>query len=234
MKRTKIPLTLIGILLLNCLILNACGSSDETTTPSLQPETIQTNAVATFASGLTQTAIAFPTETPSPSPTATTTSAPSDTPQVSTTLAGEGQPTVSCYRLAFVSDVTIPDNTTMNPGEVFTKTWRVRNSGSCDWEIGFQFKLTYHEAMGAAALTLGKTVHPGEETDLSIMMTAPTEPGSHQGNWRMATSAGTFFGDEVYVLIVVSDSGTTTATPTETQNPETETPTTTQEETAES
>lgn len=207
------------------MLLGACGSSDDDTAPTTPPEQIQTMAVATFASGLTQTAIAFPTETPSPSPTVTSTPVFSNTPEASPALDGESQPTASCYRLAFVSDVSIPDNTTMNPGEIFTKTWRVRNSGSCDWEIGFQFKLTYGDSMDGAALTLSKAVSPGEETDLSIMMTAPNESGSHQGNWRMTTSAGAFFGDEVYVLIIVSDGGT--ATPTESEIPESDTPTST-------
>jgi len=227
LKKIALRCFLFGLLVLHMMLLNACGSSDEDTTPTTPPEQIQTMAVATFSSGLTQTAIAFPTDTPSPSPTITSTSVPSNTPDAASTQDGEIQPTASCFRLAFVSDVTIPDNTTMNPGEIFTKTWRVRNSGSCDWEIGFQFKLTYGDAMGAAALTLDKTIHPGEETDLSVMMTAPNESGNHQGNWRMTTSAGTFFGDEVYVLITVSDSGTATATTTKTQMAETGTPTST-------
>ena len=224
MKKT-IRSLLIGLFASNLMLLSACGSSNENTTPMTPPEQIQTMAVATFASGLTQTAIALPTETPSPSPTITSTLVPSNTVETAPTQDGESQPTVSCYRLAFVSDVTIPDNTTMAPGEIFTKTWRVQNSGSCAWEIGFNFKLTYGDSMDSAALTLSKGISPGEETDLSIVMTAPNDPGSHQGNWRMTTSNGTFFGDEVYVLIIVSDSGTATSTSTEI--PESDTPTST-------
>jgi hypothetical protein len=225
LKKDNIRRYLIGLLTLSSMLLSACGPSDDNTTPSMQPEQIQTMAVATFSSGLTQTAAAMPSDTPSPSPTATNTLGPTNTLQASPTQGGEALPTASCYRLAFVSDVTVPDNTTMSPGEIFTKTWRVRNSGSCNWEIGFKFKLTYGESMGGAALTLDKTVAPGEEIDLSIVMTAPSDPGSYQGNWRMTTTNGTFFGDEVYVLIIVGEGNT--ATPTGTQIPASETSTST-------
>lgn len=227
LKKDDIRRYLMGLLLLSSVLLNACGPSDDNATPTMQPKQIQTMAVATFSSGLTQTAAAMPTETPSPSPTATNTLGPTNTPQASPTQDGAGLPTASCYRLAFVSDVTVPDNTTMTPGEIFTKTWRVRNSGSCNWEIGFKFKLTYGESMGGAALTLDKVVNPGDEFDLSIVMTAPSDPGSYQGNWRMTTTNGTFFGDEVYVLIIVGEGNTTTPTSTGTQIPATETPTST-------
>ncbi len=227
MKKDTIQRPLIGLCFICSMLLNACSPGDENATPTLQPEQIQTVAVATFSSGLTQTALAMPTGTPSPSPTTTSTPVLTDTPKPSSTQDGASGPTATCYRMAFVSDVTIPDNTTMAPGEIFTKTWRVRNSGSCNWEIGFKFKLTYGESMGGAALTLDKTFRPGDESDLSIVMTAPTDPGSYQGNWRMTTTNGTFFGDEVYVLIVVGDGKTTTPTPTGTQLPASETPTST-------
>lgn len=179
----------------------------------------------------TQTAIAFvldktesaiettprniSTQTTTPSPYLTLTSSPVylDTSDPSSTQDGESLPTGSCYRLAFVADVTIPDNTTMAAGEIFTKTWRVRNSGSCAWDIGFKFKLTYGESMEGTELTLDKAISPGEETDLSIVMTAPDDPGTYQGNWRMTTSSGAFFGDEIYVLITVGEGEAATSTP---------------------
>jgi hypothetical protein len=118
--------------------------------------------------------------------------------------------------MAFVADVNIPDNTTMKPGQTFTKTWRVRNNGTCAWESGFKFNFIGNEAMGGATLTLDKAVNPGAETELSVAMTAPNASGSHRSNWRMATAAGANFGDEVYVVIVVSGNASTTSTATST------------------
>jgi hypothetical protein len=114
--------------------------------------------------------------------------------------------------MAFVSDVTIPDETTMNPGDQFTKTWRVRNNGSCRWEAGFKLVFLGGEAMGGSAVTLESAVNPGTVTELSVDLTAPTPAGTYRGNWIMTDFGGTYFGDEVYVLIVVSSSETSTPT----------------------
>jgi len=193
-------------------LLAACGSGGVETTPTPAVEQIETRAVATFAAGLTATAQALPTDTPTatetPTATATETQVETNTPAASASIT---IPTSSCYGLTFVSDVTIPDNTNMTPGQKFTKTWRVRNSGTCAWDSGFKFNFTGGEAMGGSSLTLESAVQPGKETNLSVELTAPDTAGTYRGNWRMTNAGGSYFGDEVYVLIVV---GTSTATPT--------------------
>ncbi len=204
------------------LLLGACSRSTEAT-PTLDPGLIETRAVATFSIGLTQTALAQPTATytltPSPSPTATS------TPTASATIAQVVLPTSSCYVLSFMTDVTIPDNTKLNPGEQFTKTWRVKNSGTCDWEEGFQVKNVSGNALSGKTYTLAKVIEPGEQVDISIAMTAPTIAGAYTGNWRMATDSGSFFGDSFYVLILVGDSPTSTATTSSATATPTPTPT---------
>lgn len=213
------------------ILLAACGGGNvPEATPTLSVEQIQTEAVGTFASDLTLTALAAPTDTPSPTPT--------DTPMPTSTggtpfggittpgaPAGGAATTSSCYGLTFVSDVTIDDNTQMDPGETFTKTWRVQNSGSCAWEAGFRFQLTGGNAMGATALSLPAAVASGATYDLSVPMTAPATTGTVRGNWRMSTATGQFFGDEVYVIIVVGSGGAPAATNTSAPAEATATPT---------
>lgn len=216
MKTTKRFYIFMALILLGSLLLGACGATDPEATPTLTVEEVQTLAVATFASGLTQTAIAMPTNTATPTltPTPTSTSTPMRTNTPGTPFApGVGiLPTTSCNSMAFVADVNIPDNTPMKPGQAFTKTWRVKNNGTCVWEAGFKFSFTGGDAMGGAALVLDKPVNPGAETELSVALVAPSTAGTIRGNWRMSTAAGTFFGDEVYLVIVVG--GGTVATST--------------------
>jgi hypothetical protein len=122
--------------------------------------------------------------------------------------------TASCYGLTFVSDVSIPDNTQMDPGETFTKTWKVQNNGSCAWDAGFKFQNTGGEAMGATAFTLPAAVAAGQTYDISMPMTAPNKTGTLRGNYRMSTAAGQYFGDEVFVVIVVGNASAPAATNT--------------------
>jgi hypothetical protein len=199
--------------LLAASLLSACGARGAQATPTVSAEQIQTEAVATFSAELTLAAIGLPTETPTVTetapPLATNTAAASPTQPPPPT---SGNAPAACLGLAFVSDVTIPDNTKLTPGEEFTKTWRVRNSGTCDWEAGFKFRFTGGESMGGSSVTLDKAVQPGKETDLSVALKAPTSAGSYRGNWRMTSKTGAYFGDEVYVLISVGSSTATATT----------------------
>ncbi|NUQ84787.1 MAG: hypothetical protein HUU11_08745 [Anaerolineales bacterium] len=217
----------IYLLLASALLLAACGGSDAEATPTLDPDAIQTQAVKTFSAVLTQTALAAPTDTPVPTLTASPTFA-AFTTSTAGTLPVVSQPTVaatsSCYQMRFVSDVTVPDNTQMAPGQAFTKTWKVRNTGSCAWDAGFKFAFTGGDAMNGVTYTLPSSVPANTEIDVSVAMVAPTnKTGAIRGNWRMPTAAGQFFGDEVYVIIVVGGAtltptrGAPTATPTNTQ-----------------
>jgi hypothetical protein len=215
MKKLNKLSILTAFILLGSLVLSACGASTPEPTPTISVEAIRTSAVATFSAGLTQTAIAMPTITPTNTPVPILTATPTKT-------SGAGIPTGTCYWLTMVKDVTIPDNTPMNPGQTFTKTWLVRNTGSCAWEAGFKLAFASGDAMGGTTFVLQKPVSPGAETELSIPMTAPNKDGT--GNWRMATTSGTFFGDYVWVIIIV---GGTTPTSTGTVTSDTPTPTNT-------
>jgi hypothetical protein len=208
------------LLTIGALVLSACGATAATEVPTMtavNPDAIRTEAVATFASDLTATALAAPTDTPSPSPTpqVTLSTAVTSTAGIgfgSTQPVTGGGTTGSCYGLSFVRDVSIPDNTPVTPGQTFTKTWEVRNSGSCAWDAGFKFAFTGGEQMGGTTYTLPSSVAAGALTQISVSMTAPNKTGTLRGNWRMSTASGQFFGDEVYVQVVIGGGAAATNT----------------------
>jgi len=221
MRKMKI---FIALTLLATLVLSACGGSDADATPTLSMEQIQTLAVMTYQAQLTQTALAMPTETFTPLPTETpitivTFASPGGTSSdaATSTPVGSGQSS-ACYGLTFVDDVTIPDGTQMTPGQSFTKTWKVLNSGSCAWEPGFVWNVVAGEAMGGVAVTLNQTVEPGRQFEFSVPMVAPTDKtGKLKGTWRLADANGNFFGEPPYVEIVIGNATPApTATPTAT------------------
>lgn len=218
----------LKILMLGALLLSACGATpaDLTPTVTINPDEIRTQAVGTFAADLTLTAFAAPTNTPAATvtPLATFTAGPTTAIGGVATTAPVAGATASCYGLSFVSDVTIPDNTPVSAGQAFTKTWKVKNAGSCAWDAGFKFAFVGGEQMGGAAYTLPSAVAAGAVTDISVAMTAPSKSGTLRGNWRMSTASGQFFGDEVYVQVVVG--GGTAATSTNTSTGSGQVPTT--------
>src|SRR5215213_2754172 len=148
-------------LALGALLIASCGSGNA---PDVTPTTL---AVSTFSAALTGTALVAPSNTPVATLTQSPTFQPLATntggiPPVGGALGTPGIPvsgaTASCYGLTFVSDVSIPDNTQMNPGKPFTKTWKVQNSGSCAWDAGFKFQNTGGDAMSATTFTLPASV----------------------------------------------------------------------------
>lgn len=203
------------LLIIGALLLSACGANEPPLTPTLaiSADQIRTQAVSTFSADLTATAFAAPTNTPVPTLTAAPTIAATSTGGIA---LGSTAPvaTASCYGLTFVSDVSIPDNTPVTAGQSFTKTWKVKNSGSCAWDAGFKFAFTGGDAMGGTTYTVPSAVAAGAVTDISVAMTAPNKTGTLRGNWRMSTANGQFFGDEVYVQVVIGGGGGATATNT--------------------
>ena len=212
MKHTDKKFLLAILTILGTLVFSACRASTLEETPSLSVEAVQTSAVSTFVAGLTEVALALPTNTPTNTPIEIATSTP--TRVTPTATESPRLPTVSCYGLIYISDVTIPDNTPMVPGQAFTKTWLVRNLGSCNWEAGFEFASTGGDAMSGTAFVLDSAVTPSEDIEISIDMTAPDGIGTVRGNWRMSTTTGTFFGEELFVIIDLGN-----ATPTHTPSP---------------
>ena len=133
-----------------------------------------------------------PTVTPEPPVTGTPpTATPSKTPPpVTQTVAPS-----SCDKVQFVADVNIPDGSVLQPGATFTKTWRLKNVGSCEWDTSYQLVFFSGEKMGAASSAkFPKNVAIGETVDISINMTAPTSAGSYRGYWMFKNKDGALFG----------------------------------------
>jgi hypothetical protein len=102
----------------------------------------------------------------------------------------------TCDWAQFVADVTIPDGTTYSAGATFTKTWRLKNIGSCTWSTNYSLAFVSGERMSDPAITvkMPKSVAPGGTVDLTINMTAPGAAGTYRGNWQLKNAGGALFG----------------------------------------
>ncbi len=114
---------------------------------------------------------------------------------------------------SYVADVTIPDNTPFAPGTAFTKTWRVRNSGTCAWEAGTVLVFSSGERMNGPDSVPAGAAAAGATIDVSVSLVAPGAPGTYRGYWQLQAPDGTRFGSPFYVQIVVPAPVTNTPTP---------------------
>ena len=174
--------------------------------PLLQPaQRDPVDAAATVQAIVTQTEYAMtqnaPTKTPI-QPTATPVP-PTNTP-VPTAIA-------YCDWAAFITDVTVPDGTQFAPGEVITKTWRLKNIGTCTWTPDYDIVYSSGAQMSGTNMQMPGYVAPGQTVDVAVTFTAPSAPGHYISYWMLRNASGKLFGtggwaDETfYVDIYVKD-----------------------------
>jgi hypothetical protein len=140
-----------------------------------------------------QTSQTFPT-LPIPTLPATNTSAPG-IPTVTPIPFRTNTPTARCDAAAYVRDITYPDGTTVGASSAFTKTWRLKNVGTCSWTTSYALVFFSGDAMnGPAAQALTGKVDPGQEVEISVNLVSPAKDGNYRGNWKLRNGSGTLFG----------------------------------------
>jgi hypothetical protein len=95
----------------------------------------------------------------------------------------------------FIQDITIPDQSYIEKGAQFTKTWRVQNSGESTWTTDYKLVFDHGERMGSPeSVPMPKVVNPGEVVDLSVDFIAPDTPGEYKSSWMLLNHRGKKFG----------------------------------------
>lgn len=196
--QSKIKFILSLIVLLGVLA-SACNMPQGQGSAAQQTAVVLTAVAETVAAGTSGgQGNGAVTDTPgSLGEPATDTPEPSLTPSPTNTQPASNTP-VPCNLARFVTDVTIPDGTKFEPGESFTKTWRLKNVGTCAWTSGYDIVFSGGDAMGAPAsvqITNG-TVPPGGSVDVSVDLEAPDDEGTYRGNWQLRDPSSVIFGIE--------------------------------------
>lgn len=205
-KKTRLS----NVLLILILFLSACNlpsdNQGEELSATAAAQTVEALLSATPANAtptFTATASGPATLTPIPSPVFTNTPAATATP--------------NCPLAQFVTDVTIPDGTVMNPGQTFNKKWRLKNIGACAWN-GYSLVFDSGESMNGPASKAIGAVNPGQEIDIDVDLKAPNTAGTYRGYWRLVTNsnvlvpiANGYQGRAFYVEIKVAAPTNTSA-----------------------
>jgi len=227
----KKQLTSLLIIILIMSILTACTGAE---TPTQDPNALMTSVVGTMVGAFfaTQTAmysppaplptatimvlpsstIIYPTATLPPTLTPTYlyfsptpgigTITPTGT--LSTATVDGGALAVGCNNLAFIRDVTIPAGTVIEKGQDFKKTWKVQNTGTCDWMYQYSLIPVGGDSLGGDITKIQKVVSVWDWSELSLQLEAPKKPGTYVSYWRLSNGQSEF-GATLTVSVVVAD-----------------------------
>ncbi|HET9906387.1 MAG TPA: NBR1-Ig-like domain-containing protein [Anaerolineales bacterium] len=172
---------LTGILL-TALFTSAC--SPATTPTPFRPPTAQAPLIEpTFIINPTQPIVVVQS---SPLPTIIPTTRPED----------------CSSNLTFVSDLTIPDNTSITYGSTIDKQWIVENSGSCHWGPNYRLRQIGGATLGAPEEVALYPARAGTQATIQILFTAPFTDGEYESAWQAVDPQGIAFGDPIFVRIV--------------------------------
>jgi hypothetical protein len=186
-KKILIPMVALAAIL-------ACSPfAASTPQPAATLNALYTAAAQTLEGMSTQAAVATQS---SPTPTL---SIPTASPIVLETFTQvpplSPVPASRCDAASFVSDVTYPDGSAVTLGGQFTKIWRLKNTGTCNWTSSYALVYVSGERFGApAAVTMPTNVGPGQTVDLSVNLTAPNQNGHYRGFWKLRNASNVLFG----------------------------------------
>jgi hypothetical protein len=190
MKRKQILPSLLIV-----IILSACQAS--------APEIYSTQTATEKPQSRIPTDTAIPpTSMLTPSPTSTQT-IPLSSP--------ENQPDI---RFTFISE-TIPDGTRFEPGEVFRKTWTIKNNSTQNWEgfaLAVESSTPDGELLGSPAIIpLPGSVSSGQTIDIAVDLTTPLQDGYYTVYYHLQDQKGTpVENTRIWVNITVGNANPST------------------------
>ncbi len=100
----------------------------------------------------------------------------------------------------FLEDITIPDQMKVERGSNFTKTWLVRNTGTCSWTPAYQIRFAGGNPLSWSQPNLIEVVPADEVTEISVDIVSPETAGIYQAWWQLIDENEEPFGSFYYVL----------------------------------
>lgn len=202
-----------GIIISSCSVINDSGfrfnyDIRESVDHLLARNTVTAPVLSTPVPTETLTAAPTNTRVATVSTTPTLTATLTHTPVVTNTqIIVDLQQAVNSNsdRLELIQDVTIPDKTVIQPGELFIKSWRIKNTGENVWDKNTKLAIVEDDIFSTPQLTQAifiqetdlidfsisswgtrkYTVLPGETTDLVAPLQAPVISGNYKVNFYL-------------------------------------------------
>ncbi|XP_054608411.1 NBR1 autophagy cargo receptor a [Dunckerocampus dactyliophorus] len=141
-----------------------------------------------------------PVPAPGPAP------APAPDPQASSPEGpGAAHSSLLPTMAALFLDENLPDGTRLEPGTIFIKYWKMRNSGTISWTPETKLVLVWGNLSLASQEKRAVPVPllpPGKVGMVSVTLVAPMMEGTYSSHWRLA-HCGQQFGPRVWCSVVV-------------------------------
>ena len=106
--------------------------------------------------------------------------------------------------LEYLADLSIPDGTQLNPGTLIEKEWKVKNSGTCNWNNSYTLRLISGSPLGIEATQALIPARSGSEAIIHLEFIAPSEPGKYNAAWQAYGPDGFPFGEWLSIEIAVT------------------------------
>ena len=213
MKKTILGLKTLMVL---TLLLTACAPA-ATPEPTIDANQLYTQAAQTVIAQLTKNAPPA-TQTPAvtKAPTATNTLQGGLLPTLPplSTLPSLSTPTRSALNIADKAQYITQspgDGTNVTAGKVFNITWHLKNTGTTTWNTNYVYRFyAAVNKIGTAAngYNLTKSVPPNGEIDLTVVATAPGNPGTYDTKWVLTNAEGSNFSSfDLSINVVAGPTG---------------------------
>ena len=201
-KKTRKLIILSLMLTLTGVLFSACGTKQ----PTIDIEAQKTSFALTADAQAILTQAAQPTSTPTleptSTPTATETLAATPTKTAGTPTATQAVISGNDAGQWIAQDPA--DNTEFAPGETFTVTWTIENTGTSTWTTDYYVKFISDEQMDAAdQVFLPYNVPPGTNVQVSVEFKAPSTAGEYKSTWSLVNANDIAFYSNFYIIINV-------------------------------
>lgn len=113
----------------------------------------------------------------------------------------------SLPELSLVRDITTGEGEAVPRGTVFTKTWRVKNTGPEPWPGGVYLSFRGGDRLEGPSVVPLPALQAGCEVDVEVRLRSPEQPGLYQSQWQMCTMSGNMCGEVIWVIINVDNNG---------------------------
>jgi len=202
MRKTLITIT---TMLVFGLLMTACNGGAAATPDTAQAAALVATQVAqTVAAISSQQQQSAPTNTPGSIPTLDAnipTTAPFNVP---TLVMPPTSTALSCNPPPMNIGESPADGASYPANTAFTKTWTLKNMGTCKWNSNYKIRYESGDSMsGLQTMAFPGDTAPNETATLSLGLTSNSTPGTYTGYWGLYDDKNIRFG-QIWVKINVT------------------------------